>query len=428
MAKLLIVDDNPDVLDALELFLSLHQHQVVLASNPKDALLAVQRQRIDLVIQDMNFSQDLTSGSEGKSLFHQLKKESPDLPIILMTAWTELETAISLVKQGAADYLPKPWDDQKLLHLVDEYTQNAKPLSQASITQSERQLIYRSQVMHNLIAQANKVADSDINVLVTGANGCGKEVLVDYVHQHSLRAAAPLVKVNIGAIPAELMEAEIFGAEKGAFTSANTQRIGRFEAADRGTLFLDEIGNLPLAGQMKLLRVLQTGEFERLGSNQTQKCDVRVICATNADLQAMVKEGSFREDLLFRLNIIELHLPSLNQRKDDIEPLVRYFIGEAFEIGTDTLNFLRSQPWPGNVRELQNACERAKVFASGNLLKPDDFSSSSSSHWVTVDEKSRIEEVLGKHQWVIKYAAEELGLSRQALYRRIEKYQIKEPE
>lgn len=415
MARVLVVDDNPDVLDALDLLLGLHGHTLVLASTVKDAILAVQHKQIDLVIQDMNFTEDLTSGNEGKSLFYQLREVTPNIPIVLMTAWTHLDTAIELVKAGAVDYLPKPWDDEKLLSLVDRYANTTVK------TQNKTTLIYNSPIMGQLIGQAQRVASADINVMITGENGCGKEVLADYIHQHSTRQSAPFVKVNIGAIPPDLMEAELFGAEKGAFTGANSQRIGRFEAADGGTLFLDEIGNLSLNGQMKLLRVLQTGEFEKLGANTTQKVNVRVLCATNADLPTMVKAGSFREDLWFRLNVVELHLPPLRERKDDIAPLAKHFLQPEFSLSDDALSFLQQQSWPGNVRELQNACERAKVFSSSKLLSPADFQLEAS---VNIDEKAQIETALKAHKGVIKQTALALGLSRQALYRRIEKYKI----
>ncbi|WP_340678787.1 sigma-54 dependent transcriptional regulator [Paraglaciecola sp.] len=420
MAQILVVDDNPDVLDALDLLLGLHHHQVITASNAKEALLAVAHRKIDIVLQDMNFSQDLTSGNEGKSLFYQLKQLHPTLPIVLLTAWTQLETAVELVKAGAADYLPKPWDDHKLLTLISQYGQAIETNKPAT-----NKMIYSSPQMHSLMDKAHKVASSEVNVLITGANGCGKEVLADFIHQHSPRQQGPLIKVNIGALPPDLIEAELFGAEKGAFTGANSQRIGRFEAADKGTLFLDEIGNLSLAGQIKLLRVLQTGEFERLGSNTSLTSDARVVCATNANLPDLIKQGLFRQDLWFRLNVVELHLPQLNQRKADIVPLARHFIGKAYQLSPKSEQYLQQQAWPGNVRELQNACERAKVFAESDLLQVHDFSfDSGTEHPTEDDEKQRISHALVEHQWVIQQAANALGLSRQALYRRIEKYQL----
>jgi DNA-binding NtrC family response regulator len=343
----------------------------------------------------------------------------------LITAWTQLETAVALVKAGATDYLQKPWDDNKLLALVAEHTQRSSNKLQQpkSKLPTDHGMIYQSAEIHALMADANKVALADVNVLITGANGSGKEKLADHLHQQSPRFASPFVKVNMGAIPQDLIEAELFGAEKGAFTGANQSRQGRFEAADGGTLFLDEIGNFSLAGQMKLLRVLQTGEFERLGSNQTIKVDVRVLSATNTNLVQAVKDGSFREDLYYRLNVIELNLPPLNARKADIIPLANHFIGHEYSLSDDAKKYLLSQTWQGNVRELENACKRAVVFANDKKITTQDFSSLKLSN-ITKNEKQHIEDMLVKHVGVIKHAAQELGFSRQALYRRIEKYNI----
>ena len=429
MPQILVVDDNPDILEALELLLSLHGYTVLTAENEKQALLAVSHQRVDLVIQDMNFAQGITSGKEGKSLFSALKVLNSDLPIILITAWTQLETAISLVKSGATDYLQKPWDDVKLLDLVAKYSQNSqenksKHRKNESNQTSTENFIYKSQEMQTLISQASKVAAANVNVLITGANGSGKEKLADYIHQQSPRHKNAFIKVNMGALPHELMEAELFGAEKGAFTGANQARIGRFEAANGSTLFLDEIANLTLSGQMKLLRVLQTGEFERLGSNTTLKVDVRVLSATNADLSLAVQRGTFREDLYYRLNVIELHLPDLAQRESDIAPLAQYFIGNEYSLSEEAVKALTDHSWPGNVRELENACKRALVFTNSSSLEPSDFQLASNQLEPALDEKQNIEQILSKHNGVIKHTALELGLSRQALYRRIEKYQI----
>lgn len=422
MPRILIVDDNPDIIAALDLLLTIHGYQVVTASNKMEAVLAVSRQHIDLAIQDMNFAYSATSGEEGNSLFHELKRLKPNLPIIVITAWSQLENAVELVKAGAVDYLQKPWDDAKLLATISEHTQNVVNPTKSS-NHSVSSLVFKSQIMQTLVDNAEKVAASDINLLITGANGAGKEKLADHVHQHSARQHAPFIKVNMGALPQELMEAELFGAEKGAFTGANAQRQGRFEAADGGTLFLDEIGNLPLAGQMKLLRVLQTGEFERLGSNTTQKVDVRVISATNADLALDVQNGKFREDLYYRLNVVELHLPPLEQRKEDILPLAEYFLGNDHSLSQAAQQALLDYNWPGNVRELENACARAKVFANGQVLEAETFFDRQVSAQ-TVSEKERIEKALAANDGVIKHAAEELGMSRQSLYRRIEKYQL----
>jgi DNA-binding NtrC family response regulator len=422
MPHILVVDDNPDILEALDLLLGLHGYTVQTASDKKQALFAVTHQVIDLVIQDMNFAQGVTSGNDGKSLFLALKAIKPDLPIILITAWAQLETAIELVKAGATDYLQKPWDDNKLLELIAQYSLRADKHNQ-SVSSENPGMIYQSPEMHALMNDADKVAGAEVNVLISGANGSGKEKLADYIHQHSLRKNQPFIKVNMGALPHELMEAELFGAEKGAFTGANQARQGRFEAAHQGTLFLDEIGNLSLSGQMKLLRVLQTGEFERLGSNHTIQVDVRVLSATNVDLTLAVKQGSFREDLYYRLNVIELHLPALRERKADIIPLAKHFIGNEYLLDDDAKQYLLANTWQGNVRELENACKRAMVFASNQRITRNDFQSLVQGGNV-LNEKEQIEKMLIKHDGVIKHAAAELGLSRQALYRRIEKHGI----
>jgi DNA-binding NtrC family response regulator len=422
MPHILVVDDNPDILEALDLLLGLHGYSVQTASNKKQALFVVTHQVIDLVIQDMNFAQGLTSGDDGKSLFSAIKAIKPDLPIILITAWAQLETAIELVKAGATDYLQKPWDDKKLLQLIARYNNKSDDLHLSSSSKPSA-MIYQSPEMYALMSDADKVAEAEVNVLISGANGSGKERLADYIHQHSQRKNQPFIKVNMGALPHELMEAELFGAEKGAFTGANQARQGRFEAAHKGTLFLDEIGNLSLSGQMKLLRVLQTGEFERLGSNHTIKVDVRVFSATNVDLTLAVKQGSFREDLYYRLNVIELTLPDLRARKADIIPLAKHFIGNQYTLDDDAKHYLLTNNWQGNVRELENACKRAIVFASNQRITQNDFQPLVQSAHV-LNEKEQIEKMLLKHTGVIKHAAQELGLSRQALYRRIEKYGI----
>jgi DNA-binding NtrC family response regulator len=438
MKRVLVVDDNPDILDALDLLLSLHNYQVVTANTVKDAVIAANNQSIDLIIQDMNFSQGTTSGDEGKSLFYQLKELVPNTPIIIITAWSQLETAIELVKSGAKDYLPKPWNDEKLLEVIAanisvKSSKNVKnKISNANNQQTNTpKFIVESQPMKQLIAMANKVAASEISVLITGANGSGKERIADYIHQHSPRAANPFIKVNMGALASELMEAELFGAEKGAYTGATAARVGRFEAADGGTLFLDEIGNLSLAGQMKLLRVLQTGQFERVGSSETMSVDVRVISATNSNLIQAIQNGVFREDLYYRLNVVELNLPPLCERQDDIIPLARHFVSGSHELADETAQLLTQQPWSGNVRELENHCQRAMVLCSDHILMPEHFMLDGSdaklkaaNAKISDDDKTYVKTVLDKHQWVIARAASELGLSRQALYRRIEKHQL----
>jgi DNA-binding NtrC family response regulator len=444
MDKILVVDDNPSVCSALTILLELHEYQVVTASCPVDAMPIIMYQSIALVLLDMNFSQDTTSGEEGKQAFYQIRKLQPDLPVILLTAWTDLTTAIELVKNGAADYLAKPWDDEKLLVTIknlielNEVQQSCQQLTKQKREreQSNQQanlcgLVFASTAMQRLVDMTVQVAKSSVNVLITGPNGAGKEKIAEILHANSPRAAMPLVKVNIGALPIDLMEAELFGAEAGAYTGANKKRIGRFDAADGGTLFLDEIGNLSLAGQIKLLRVLQTGEFERLGSNDTQKVNVRVISATNANLAEDIKQGRFREDLFYRLNVIELALLPLNQRKDDILPLVNHFTASEKAMPKLTAQALLAHDWPGNVRELENACQRASLLSQTEEWQAQDFGlmpmASDGDLVAGVEEnitKEMIEQIIAEHQGVISHAAKDLGLSRQALYRRMEKFGV----
>ncbi|TMN87596.1 sigma-54-dependent Fis family transcriptional regulator [Pseudoalteromonas phenolica] len=441
MDKILIIDDNQAVLDALSLLLEIHGYDVVTAHTPFEAEQVVRYQRIALAIQDMNFTADTTSGEEGKHLFYSLRSLNAHLPIILITAWTELETAIELVKAGAADYLAKPWDDNKLVTCVANLIELGKAKQDNAVysrQQTERQssheeanlagLIYASTAMERVVDMALQLAKSDVSVLITGPNGSGKERIAEIVQLNSALVEQPFVKVNAGALPSELIEAELFGAEAGAYTGANKQRIGRFEAADGGTLFLDEIGNLPPSGQMKLLRVLQTGEFERLGSVQTQKVNVRVISATNADLLQDIKAGRFREDLYYRLNVIELRLPPLNERQDDIIPLINYFLPNR-EFGIATEQALVNYPWPGNVRELENACKRAGVLKPQGQLNFTDFgledSVSSSKKQVNKEpDKAEIEAAMREYHGVVAKVARHFGLSRQALYRRLQKFEI----
>lgn len=443
MNKILVVDDNQAVLDALSLLLELHDYQVETALTPFEALQIVRYQRIALVIQDMNFTADTTSGEEGKALFQELRAINPHLPVILITAWTELEMAIELVKAGAADYLAKPWDDQKLITSVanlialgkakeknEQHERIAQQREALNAGADLRGLIFRSGAMQRVVDMAVQVAKSDVAVLITGDNGSGKEKVAEIIQANSALQTAPFIKVNAGALPQELIEAELFGAEAGAYTGANKQRIGRFEAADGGTLFLDEIGNLPLSGQMKLLRVLQTGEFERLGSVETRRVNVRVISATNADLLADIQSGRFRQDLYYRLNVIELNLPPLKSRSDDIIPLISHFLPDR-ELSLSAESALLSYDWPGNVRELENACKRAAVLNPQGVLEVGDFGLQPISAPAQTPEpgkqepgKAELEAAMRQFQGVIAKVARHFGMSRQALYRRLQKHGI----
>ena len=442
----LIVDDNEAVRTAFDVLLSLHSATVVAAGSPPEGLAALKAHAIDLVIQDMNFRRETTSGEEGIALFHEIQRRHPDVPIILLTAWTHLETAVDLVKAGAADYIAKPWDDNRLLttvrNLLDLRAARSEALEiradrrEARMSLAERfdlcSVVYESQSMHTLVAMATQIAHADVPVLITGPNGAGKEVLADIVQANSTVRRKPYLKVNLGALPNELIEAELFGTEAGAFTGAKA-RIGRFEAADGGTLFLDELGNLSGSGQAKLLRVLQTGEFERLGSNTTRRTQVRVIAATNANLREAIREGRFREDLFYRLNVIELEIPPLARRRDDVLVLARHFLQPAnsqstFVLTTEAERALIQYPWPGNVRELQNVMRRACLLARAPNIGVSDLNlpvvTQAAADEPPLD-RLTIEQALHRAQGVVAQAARELGLSRQALYRRMEKLGLK---
>lgn len=441
MRTVLIIDDNPAVGEALSLLLSLHDVRPLVALTPEDGLATLARQSVDVVIQDMNFTTDTTSGEEGVELFRAIRQRHTDLPVILLTAWTHLETAVELVKAGAADYLAKPWDDAKLLATVENLLELSESTREVNRTRMERRkrredlqrryeldgLVFASETMARTIDLACQVARSDVPVLITGPNGSGKERIAAIVHANSSVRNGPFVAVNCGALPGELIEAELFGAEAGAYTGANKAREGRFELADGGTLFLDEIGNLPLPGQMKLLRVLETGQFERLGSGRARKVKVRVLSATNADLKAMIRAGTFREDLYYRLNVIDVNLPPLSERIDDILPLAEHFLAGRAELSDAAREAMLTYAWPGNVRELKNAIERAALLTGASPITPELLNLPQNGAAAAVrnlDEPSRevVEAALQKADGVISRAAQSLGLSRQALYRRMERY------
>jgi DNA-binding NtrC family response regulator len=438
--RILVIDDNEAVRTAFEVLLSLHGAQVVGAPSPAAGLELLQAGSFALVIQDMNFHREATSGAEGIELFRTIRAREPQLPIILLTAWTHLETAVALVREGAADYIAKPWDDARLLtsvrNLLDLHSARAEAAALRSDRRAARDtlaerfdlrgIVYASDAMHTLVAMATQVAHADVPVLITGPNGAGKEVLADIVQANSPRATAPYFKVNLAALPHELIEAELFGTESGAFTGAKA-RTGRFEAADGGTLFLDELGTLGAGGQAKLLRVLQTGEFERLGSNVTRRARVRVIAATNTQLRQAIRAGSFREDLFYRLNVIELEVPPLHERREDILPLAQHFLDAGFELSAEARAALQRYAWPGNVRELQNAIRRACLLSPQPLIGAAALNLPAEAVAAAENEPDRasIEQALTRAGGVIAHAARDLGLSRQALYRRMEKLGLK---
>ena len=445
MPTVLVIDDNPAVATALETLFSLHDIETVAATSPEDGLAALASGDIDLVVQDMNFRADTTSGEEGVALFGRIRAAHPDLPVILLTAWTHLESAVDLVKAGAADYLAKPWDDRKLLVTVNnllELAETRRALDRHVRGERRRRdtlerdcdlrgIVWADPATERLLAMACQVARSDLPVLLTGANGTGKEKFAEIVHANSAVRDGPFVALNCGALPGDLVEAELFGAEPGAYTGATRAREGKFEAADGGTLFLDEIGTLPPAGQVKLLRVLETGSFQRLGANRERSVKVRIVSATNADLQAMIRAGQFREDLYYRLNAIELALPPLSARPDDILPLARHFLPRGRTLSAGAERALLAHAWPGNVRELRNVLQRAALLArhpcieAGDLGLPATPAAPRGGPDPGEPDRAEIEAALERHDGVLSQAASDLGLSRQALYRRLDRLGIR---
>ncbi|MDN2711137.1 sigma-54 dependent transcriptional regulator [Janthinobacterium sp. SUN118] len=447
MPTVLIIDDNAAVAIALDVLFSLHEIDALRAASPEEGLEMLARHPIDLVVQDMNFTADTTSGEEGCALFHAIRARHPDLPVILLTAWTQLDAAVDLIKSGAADYLAKPWDDRRLIASV----QNLLELGQANralrlrVLREQRQrhelesgfdlrgMVWQDAATERVVHLACQVARADVPVLISGPNGSGKERIAAIVQANSHVADGPFVVLNCGAVPVDLIEAELFGAEAGAYTGATRARDGKFDAADGGTLFLDEIGNLPLAGQMKLLRVLETGRFERLGSNRERQVKVRVISASNADLPAMIRAGTFREDLFYRLNVIELRLPPLAQRPADILVLARHFLGPDKSLDAQAQATLLAHGWPGNVRELKNVMQRASLLTAGPLIQAQELGLPPASlpslraaqdTAATEPDRDSVVAALARAQGVVAQAAQELGLSRQALYRRMERLGI----
>lgn len=441
MSTILVIDDNQAVCSALEILLSLFSYKVVSVLTPQKGLSVLESHQIDLVIQDMNFTQDTTSGKEGEQLFAAIRERYPNLPIILLTAWTHLETAVELVKRGAADYMAKPWDDDKLVITIRNLLELNRvhdvldsKLEEEAI---QREMladfdlcgtVFQSSAMMQVIHLATQVADSDLPILITGANGTGKEKIAEIIHRNS-RRSPEMVCVNAGAVPIDLIESELFGSTAGAFTGAK-ERKGRFIKAHEGTMFLDEIGNLPLQGQVKLLRVLQTGEFEKLGSSDTHRVDVRLICATNSDLPQKIASGKFREDLYYRINVIEIKVPPLNRRPADILPLAKHFLGAGKELSRAAEMALVDYHWPGNVRELENCMQRARLLGRESILDVGDLGLerievSSVAPRQSELQAADIHNALERYNGVVSRAAKSLGISRQSFYRRMEAHGLK---
>jgi len=446
--RILIADDDPDVLAALRLLLRGEGIEVHTVGSPARVIAAVESDDFDAALLDLNYARDTTSGREGVELVGRLRDLDPTLPVIVMTAWGSVEGAVAAMRGGARDYIEKPWDNGRLLTTLRSQLELGGALRRARRLELENRLlspdgaprmIAESPAMRPALDLMARVASSDASVLVTGEHGTGKELVARILHAGSPRASHPLIAVNVGGLAEGVFESEMFGHERGAFTGARGERLGRFELADGGTLFLDEIANVPLAQQAKLLRVLQTGEFERVGSSRTRRVSVRLVSATNADLRAEVAAGRFREDLLFRIDTVEIPLPPLRERREDIGLLGAWFLErharryrrslEGFE--PEAMEALRAHPWPGNVRELEHAVERAVLLATGARvrvadlgLRPAEGAGASALESLTLEEveKELIRRALKRHDGNVSEAAKALGLSRSAFYRRLERH------
>jgi DNA-binding NtrC family response regulator len=441
---ILVADDQPDVLEALRLLLKGNGYDVDTVNSPTAALSALERRDYDAMLLDMNYARDTTSGREGLDLLLKLQALEPSMPVVVMTAWGSIDNAVEAMRRGARDYVEKPWDNARLVSILTTQIELGRALRRAQRLESENRLLRRDHLpqmiaespkMQPLLQLMERIGPSDANVLITGEHGTGKELVAQWLHASSPRAQRSFIAVNLGGLSEGLFESELFGHVKGAFTDAKTDRVGRFELADGGTIFLDEIGTVPLGLQSKLLRVLQTGDVERVGSSKARHVDARVISATNANLPQEVAEGRFREDLLFRLNTIEIHLPALRDRREDIAPLAVHFLRRhasryrksltGFDPGA--MQALLAHSWPGNVRELDHVVERAVLLATGEHVRAVDLalrgSTASAPRLEDLPledvEKMLIQKALSRYDGNVSRAAQALGLSRSALYRRI---------
>jgi len=444
--RILIADDQADVLEALRLLLKSEGYQIETAKSPAIVLRAIEAREFSLAIMDMNYARDTTSGQEGFELLSRIQTLDTSLPVVVMTAWATVELAVEAMRRGAKDFITKPWDNPRLLATVRTQVELGSAMRTYRRLEEENKLlrgtagpvlIAQSPAMRPVLEVIARVGPSDANILITGENGTGKGVIAQALHATSARATRPLISVNMGGLPEGLFESELFGHVKGAFTDAKADRAGRFELADSGTLFLDEIGNIPLSQQAKLLRTLERGEFERVGSSKTHRVNVRLVSATNSDLPAEVSSGRFRQDLLFRLNTIHIHLPPLRERHEDIPLLAQHFLKQhvgryrkaVTGFDEEALALMNRYGWPGNVRELDHAVERGVLMTTGKAIRAADLGLNAANSSKGLDDMS-LEEVEG---YLIKRtmarcngnareAAEELGLSRSAFYRRLEKY------
>ena len=446
MTRILIADDQPDVLEAIRLLLKGEGYVTESAASPELILAAVKAKDFDLVLMDLNFARDTTSGQEGLDVLSVLQSMDSTLPVVVMTAWGSVGLAVEAMRRGARDFIEKPWDNARLIAILRTQAELSRALREGQRLEAENRLL-RAEGRPKLIAESPamrpaldllaRVGPSAANVLITGEHGTGKEVIARTLHALSDRASRTMVTVNAGGLSEGVFESELFGHVKGAFTAAKSDRVGRFELADGGTLFLDEIANVPLNLQAKLLRVLETGELERVGSSKTRRVDARVLSATNADIAQEVEAGRFREDLLFRLNTIEIHLPPLRERREDLPLLANYFLRVFSQryrkhlTGFDSaaMQTLLEYAWPGNVRELEHAVERAVLMAQGDSVRPSDLGLRAREAGTHVEAMS-LEEVecllvkkaMARYEGNVSSAADALGLTRSALYRRLKKY------
>jgi DNA-binding NtrC family response regulator len=445
--RVLVADDQRDVLEALRLLLKPEGFELETVGSPQAAIEALRQRDFEVALIDLNYARDTTSGREGLDLLAEIRKLDSTLPVVVMTAWGSVELAVEAMRQGARDFVQKPWENERLIAILRTQSELARALRAGQRLEAENRalageaaprLLAESPSMRPVLELVERVGPSEANVLVAGENGTGKGVVARALHAASRRAARPLVVVNVGGLAAGTFESELFGHVRGAFTDAKADRAGRFEVADGGTLFLDEIGNVPLALQAKLLRVLETGEFERVGSSKTRRVDVRVISATNSDLAAEVAAGRFRQDLLFRLNTVEIRVPPLRERRDDIPALAAHFLAalagryrktiEGFT--PEAMSALLAHPWPGNVRELEHVVERAVLMTRDRRIGVADLGLRAATAAPATLEEMSLEEVerilirkaLDRFGGNVSQAAEALGLSRSALYRRFKRH------
>jgi DNA-binding NtrC family response regulator len=448
--RLLVADDQPDVLESLRLLFKSEGYQAEIVSSPSGLLTALERKDFDLLLIDLNYTRDTTSGQEGLDILSKIRAMDQAPPVVVMTAWGSIELAVEAMRRGARDFVQKPWDNERLLAILRTQVELGRTLRRAQRLEAENRLL-RAEGLPTFIAESaamrpvreliDRVGPSDANVMITGEHGTGKEVVARHLHAGSPRGAKPLVTVNAGGLADGVFESELFGHVRGAFTDAKADRVGRFELADQGTIFLDEIANMPPGQQARLLRAIETGEYERLGSSRTRKVDARILSATNANLPAEVTAGRFREDLLFRLNTVEIRIPPLRERREDIPILAAHLLAQharryrkpLAEFDEGARRALTAYPWPGNVRELDHAVERGVLMARGDAVQASDLGlvigsreSATRLEEMSLEDVERflVQKALERHGGNAALAARALGLSRSGFYRRLQKHAL----